>query len=198
VKGRRSKRREPAEWAISSTSRGQPNNYIRKSEQAHWSPVDLDQLHRTTKQHPDTPGGEIMALTDMKRMQEKATESFQEATDAAADATQRAAGAVDDNVRTFAEMSTVLASGFQEVSREWWRLSQNRLKINLELTNKLLSCRTVPEALSVQSELAKSTLEQFLNDTRRLLELSMSAMGKVANHAEGNMERATDQTRRAA
>jgi hypothetical protein len=95
-------------------------------------------------------------------------------------------------------MSTVLASGFQEVSREWWRLSQNRLKTNLELTNKLLSCRTVPETLSVQSELAKSNLEQFLNDTHRLLELSMSAMGKVMNHAEGNIERATDQTQRAA
>jgi phasin family protein len=95
-------------------------------------------------------------------------------------------------------MSTVLASGFQEISREWWSLAQNRLKTNLELSNKLLSCRTVPEALSVQSELAKCNLEQFLNDTRRLMELSMNAMGKMASHAEANMERATDQARRAA
>jgi hypothetical protein len=129
-----------------------------------------------------------MAEADMKKVRDKAQEGFHEVTEAAVDATQRAAGAVDDNVRAFAEMSADLTSAFQEISREWWSLAQNRLKTNLELSNKLLNCRTVPETLSVQGELAKSNLEQFLNDSRRLMDLSIKAMSKVASQAEANRD----------
>ncbi len=132
-----------------------------------------------------------MAETDLKKIRDKAREGLHEAADAASDATQRAAGVADDNARTFAEMSTVLASSFQEISREWWTLTQNRLKTNLELSNKLLSCRTVPDALAVQGELAKANIDQFLNDTRRLMELWMNGMGKMTRHIEAGAERVT-------
>ena len=139
-----------------------------------------------------------MAETDLKKMRDKARESLHQAADAASDVTQRAAGVADDNVRTFADMSTVLASSFQEMSREWWTLAQNRLTTNLELSNKLMSCRTVPDALAVQGEWAKANVEQFSNDTRRLMELWMNGMGKMTRHVEAGAERITSQVRRAA
>jgi hypothetical protein len=135
---------------------------------------------------------------DTKKMQDKAREGVQHSARAAADATQRAAGAVDQSVQTFADASTLLTSGFQEISREWLALTQKRLKTNLDGFDRLLGCRNVDEFLSIQNELIKSNLEQFLENPRRIAELSMEVMKKATSQARESAERATDEARRAA
>src|SRR5262245_42681623 len=139
-----------------------------------------------------------MAEADTKKMRDKMQEGIDEATRATAHASQRAARTLDDNVRGFADMSTTLTSGVQEFSREWWMTAQQQMRTNMELFNRLLGCRTLEEAMSIQSELVKSCLQQPFEDSRRLMNLTLQLMSKMANQVESNAERATDQVRRAA
>lgn len=64
-----------------------------------------------------------MAEVDIKKTQDKVRESIQHSARAATDAAQRTAGAVDESVQTFADASTFLSSGFEEISREWFSLT---------------------------------------------------------------------------
>ena len=77
-----------------------------------------------------------MMYADTKKMRETAREGLEGMAGATNDASQRTAGAMNDNMRAFAEMSSALTSGVQELSREWWSATQNRLRTNLELFNK--------------------------------------------------------------
>jgi hypothetical protein len=139
-----------------------------------------------------------MTEAETRKMRDKVQQGFEEATKATVNASQRATRTLDDNVRTFADMSTTLTSGVQELSREWWMVTQQRMRTNMELLNKLLSCRTLEEAISIHSELAKSNLQQPFEDSRRLMDLSLQLMSKMASQVESNAERATEQVRRAA
>ena len=139
-----------------------------------------------------------MMYADTKKMRETAREGLEGMADATSNASQRAAGAMNDNMRAFAEMSSTLTSGVQEFSREWWSATQNRLSTNLELFNRLLGCRTLEEAMSIHSELAKINVQQPFEDSRRLVDLSLKLVSRVTSQAESNVERATDQVRRAA
>jgi len=139
-----------------------------------------------------------MAELDIKKTQDKARESFQHSARAATDAAQRTAGAVDESVQTFADASTLLTSGFQEISREWLSLTQKRLKTNLDGFNMLIGCRNLDDFFSIQNELMKSNLEQSLENPRRIVELSMEVVKKATNQARASAERATDQARQAA
>ena len=139
-----------------------------------------------------------MMYADPKKMRETVREGLEGMSDATSNASQRAAGAMNDNVRAFAEMSSTLTSGVQELSREWWSAAQNRLRTNLELFNKLVGCRTLEEAMSIHGELAKVNLHQPFEDGRRLVDLSLKLVSRATSQAENNVERATDQVRRAA
>ena len=132
-----------------------------------------------------------MAEQETKKMQDKAHEGFQQATRAVSETSEQAVAGFGESFRALAETSNALASGFQEASREWVAIAQNRLKANLDGINKLMSCKTLQDAITTQGELMRFNVEQFLEDSRRLADLSTKTMNKVA-------ERATDQTRRAA
>jgi hypothetical protein len=139
-----------------------------------------------------------MAERDVKKMQDNAREGFQHSARAAADATQRAASAIDESVKSFADVSTLLTSGLQEISREWLALSQKRVKTNLDGFNRLLSCRNVEDFLAIHNELIKSNVEQLLENPRRISELSMEVMKRATSQANAVAERATQEARRAA
>lgn len=139
-----------------------------------------------------------MMYADPKKIRETAREELKDMADARNNASERAVAAMNDNMRAFAEMSSTLTSGVQELSREWWSAAQNRLRTNLELFNKLVGCRTLEEAMSIHGEMAKVNLHQRFEDGRRLVDLSLRLVSRATSQAENNVERATDQGRRAA
>src|SRR4051812_36520526 len=83
------------------------------------------------------------------------------------------------NLEAITETGSVLIRGFQDVSREWLELMQERLRKNAEGMTKLAQCRTVPDFAAVQSDLARDNLNQIIDLTRRIAEQSM----KVADEA---------------
>ena len=88
--------------------------------------------------------------------------------------------------------STVLARGVQDVSREWFELSQKRLQMNLDGLRSLAQCRSVPDFMAVQASLIRDNLEQTLDTSRRMAELTQQlaeASRTVTVQAEKSLQR---------
>jgi phasin family protein len=84
------------------------------------------------------------------------------------------------NVEAVSQASTVIAHGFQEASREWFGLAQNQIAKNMDAFNRLAGCRTVQDMVAVQAELIRDNLQQTINTSRRLTELSARIAGDAA------------------
>jgi len=84
------------------------------------------------------------------------------------------------NVQAIANTSTVLARGFQDISREWLRFTQARLDKNLDHLNALTNCRSIPDLMAVQSDLVRENLEQMIDNSRRIMELSAEVTNEAA------------------
>jgi len=84
------------------------------------------------------------------------------------------------NVKVVAEAAAVVAKGAQDVSREWFKLTQNRLRTNLEALGQLASCRTAQDVISVQSNLMRQTLEQVVQSGQSIAEASRRSMDEAS------------------
>ena len=74
------------------------------------------------------------------------------------------------NLEAITETGSVLIRGFQDVSREWLEMMQERLRKNAEGMTKLARCRTLPDFAAVQSDLARDNLLQYLRrEPKRIL-----------------------------
>src|SRR6266540_2762708 len=89
---------------------------------------------------------------------------------------------------TMAQCGTVLARGAQEISSEWIKLAGNRLQRNLQGLQELAHCRTVPEVVSVQSRLVRENMEQMLNNSRRIAEISLQVTKEASEVAKRDKE----------
>jgi hypothetical protein len=98
------------------------------------------------------------------------------------------------NLEMISEAGALLTRGFQDVSRAWFNLMQERLQKNLDGFNALARCRSVPDFLAVQSGLIRDNLEQTIESTRRIAEVS----NEVASEAKQTMTALTKKARRAA
>ena len=76
------------------------------------------------------------------------------------------------NLEVVTETSAVLARGFQDISREWLGLMQEGVQKNLEGFAALSRCRSVQDFVALQSEFARNSLEQTVEGTRRIAEVS--------------------------
>jgi hypothetical protein len=116
------------------------------------------------------PGGEARGLT------EKATESF----------------------KAVAQSNTVLTRGLQDVSREWFELSQKRLQTNLDGLNALARCRSMNDFVSVQSSLIRDNLEQTIDNSRRMAELTIQLADEATRTATGEARQFAERVSHAA
>jgi hypothetical protein len=84
------------------------------------------------------------------------------------------------NLQAVAQAGTVLARGAQDVSREWFELSQKRLQKNLDGLSSLAQCRSVPDFIAVQTSLIHDNLEQTLDNSRRMADLTRQLADKAS------------------
>ena len=85
-----------------------------------------------------------------------------------------------ENVQAIANTSTVLARGFHDISREWLEFTQARLDRNLQRFNALTNCRSIPDLMAFQSDLLRENLEQMIDKSRRIMEVSAEVTDKAA------------------
>jgi hypothetical protein len=77
------------------------------------------------------------------------------------------------------QASTMLTRGVQDLSREWFSLTQERLQKNLDDFGVLARCRSIPDFMAAQSNITRHNLEQTIEGTRRIAEVAT----RVANEA---------------
>jgi hypothetical protein len=75
-------------------------------------------------------------------------------------------------VQAMARSNRILAGGAGTITLEWFGLRQERLLKNLEGMTDLLSCRTIPDYMRLQSSLVRGNVERMLENSQRLAQLT--------------------------
>jgi hypothetical protein len=102
------------------------------------------------------------------------------------------------NLQAVAQAGTVLARGVQDVSREWFELSQKRLQMNLDGWSSLARCRSVADFVAVQTSLIRDNLEQTLDNSRRMAELTQQLADKASRTVTVQAEKSPQRVSQAA
>jgi phasin family protein len=92
------------------------------------------------------------------------------------------------------QASTMLTRGVQDLSREWFSLTQERLQKNVEDLSVLARCQSVPDFMAAQSNIMRHNLEQTIEGARRIAEVAT----RVANEAGQTLKAESKKTGRAA
>jgi hypothetical protein len=103
-----------------------------------------------------------------------------------------------NNLRAAAQSSTALARGFQDVSREVADRSQKRLQCNLDGLQALARCRSMTDVVEVQSSLLRDNLEQTMENSRRIAELTIQMADEAVRSVTLQAERTAQHLNRAA
>jgi hypothetical protein len=77
-----------------------------------------------------------------------------------------------DYLQAVARSNRILAGGAGTITLEWFGLRQERLLKNLEGMTDLLSCRTIPDFVNLQSALVRGNVERMLENSQRLAKLT--------------------------
>ena len=130
----------------------------------------------------------VAAAEGAQRFTEQVTQIFTLSAGRGEELTRQSA----QNLEAITEASTALTRGFEEVSREWLGLVQEGVRRNLDAFGALSRCRSMPEFLSLQSELVRDNLQQTIEGLRRIGETST----RVANEATQNVAARAGQANR--
>jgi hypothetical protein len=103
-----------------------------------------------------------------------------------------------DNFRAVAQSGNALARGLQDVSHEVVDRSQKRLQRNLEGFQDLARCRSMTELLEVQSSLLRDNLEQTIENSRRIAELTIQMADEATKTVTVQAEKTVQRFDRAA
>src|SRR5215203_4612690 len=74
--------------------------------------------------------------------------------------------------------------GWQEVSREWLAMTQNRLQMNVEAITALSRCRSLPDP-GCHTALFRGNVDLTLENSQRLAELSMTVIKEATGNVAG-------------
>ncbi len=76
------------------------------------------------------------------------------------------------NLEAVTEAGAIVTRGVQDLSREWLTFMQERTQKNIEGFTALARCRSLPEFFTLQAELVRDNLQQTVESTRRMAEVS--------------------------
>ena len=117
---------------------------------------------------------------------------------AGAEGAQVMARTMQEAVQTGLSTASELARGVQDVSREWFELSQKRLLKNLDGLSSLAQCRSVPDFMAVQTSLIRDNLEQTLDNSRRMVDLTRQLADEARRIVTVQVEESLQRVSRAA
>jgi hypothetical protein len=102
--------------------------------------------------------------------------------------TQALFNQVPDYLQAIARSNRILAGGAGTITLEWFGLRQERLLRNLEGMTDLLSCRTIPELVNLQSALVRGNVERMIENSQRLAQLSAQVAEEATRTLTGQPE----------
>jgi phasin family protein len=114
------------------------------------------------------------------RLTERSMEGFARAFGIAGENTGQAAEQSSRNFECIVQSGTIFAGGMNSVSREMLEFAQTRIEQNLRRLETLANCRTPQEMLAAQTDLVRDNLEDLVQSTRRIAEISMQTADEAA------------------
>lgn len=84
-----------------------------------------------------------------------------------------------DDVDVFMQTGARLAKGVQNMSWEVMNYTQQSLQLSLKTANDLMTCRTVEDMLDVHRNFMRQSVDTFLQESARLLEMSSGVTSEV-------------------
>jgi hypothetical protein len=181
-----------------------------KRTEARRTREQVEAVQRVTEDVADTlRAGVESAQTMAQAMQEAVSNSFGAFSELARRSTGQTLDQPDGttrglteeaahNLRAVAQSSTVLTRGLQEVSREVVTRSQQRLQRNLDGLQALARCRSMTDLVEVQSSLLRDNLEQTLENSRRLAELTLQMTDEATKTVTVQADKTAQRFNRAA
>jgi hemerythrin-like domain-containing protein len=149
-------------------------------------------MARTMQEALENSFGAASAMT--RRSTGQMTQGFSVTGEDARGLTEQAS----QNLRVAAQSGAALARSFQDISREAFEMSQRRWQRNLEGLNALARCRSLSDVVAVQSGLIRDNLEQTVENSRRLAELTIQMADESTRTITVQTEKATVQAEKAA
>jgi phasin family protein len=130
----------------------------------------------------------------------RATDQFTHVLGFAGPQAEELAKRSSQNIEALSQASNVLVKGAQEISRQWFDLMQERMAKNLDAMNRLASCRSLQDFVTVQTDIARDRLGHTFESSRRLAEVSVrvadeatrviqSQAGRNASEIDNNLRR---------
>jgi phasin family protein len=107
------------------------------------------------------------------QLTERSMERFARAFGMSGEGAQQATEASSRNLESIVQSGTIFAGGLQSISREWFDFARKRIEQNMHRVDELAAWRTPHEMLAAQSEFVRDNLEDFVQSTRRVAEISM-------------------------
>ena len=96
------------------------------------------------------------------------------------ESTQQATEQSSRNLESIVQSGTILAGGLQSISRAWFDFARKSMEQNLDRVETLTSCRSPHEILAAHSDLMRDSLEEFVQSTRRIAEISLQTTEEAA------------------
>lgn len=86
-----------------------------------------------------------------------------------------------DDVDALVQSSARLAKGVQDMGWEMMQYTQQSLQMGLRVANDLMTCRSVEDMLDVQRNFVRQSVDTFLQESARLLEMSSNVATDAVN-----------------
>jgi phasin family protein len=140
--------------------------------------ADMIQRNAETVQHAWQSGSKM--ATDLAG---NSAERFARACGITGEGAQQATEQSARNFESIVQSGTILAGGMQSISLELLNFARKRVEQSMHRVEALVNCRTPQEILAVQSDLVRDSLEDFVQSTRHIAEIST----KMADEAVRRM-----------
>jgi phasin family protein len=138
--------------------------------------ADMVQRNAETAQHAWESGSRMAG-----QLVEQSIERFAHAFGISGEGAQQATQQSSRNLESMLQSGTILAGGMQSISRALFDFTRKRMEQNLHCADALLRCRTPQEMLAAQSHFMRDNLEDFVQSTRRIAEISMQMADEAAS-----------------
>ena len=152
--------------------------------------VDKNTTNHTKKAQDAMRSGLNSAAASAQRFTDQVSQTYGITGEGREELTRQGA----QNLEVFTQASAVLTRGVQDLSREWFRLTQERLQKNLDDFGALARCRSLPDVMAARSNLLRDNLEQTVESARRIAEVAT----RVATEASQALKAQTKKAQRVA
>jgi hypothetical protein len=118
-------------------------------------------------------------ISNVAEFGRRSTDQFQSVAGAGMRAYREITDDSKDDVDALMQSGAKLAKGVQDMSWEMMQYTQHSLQLSMRTANDLLGCRSMEDMMQVSREFMRESVDTFLQESARLLEMSSSVASEA-------------------